>query len=272
MSANRKLRSEGKKELSQRQTVPTLEEQTTKDAVEGLLTLEETTARFKFHKIKGLMSQESVRRAIVGKRIPATRAKWPGRGFRIKETEVESIINKLKPEAEKAEQGIHKQLYDFFGADPLHTPVLAVLQGIVKSADEAERIYRLFKKHQPTLQAYKARQAQLEWEAKQVEADKREPPCESCKRTRFQARRESANVVAEVTRRPLDPWLHTGTQFEERETESLLVFREQWLCPSCRMWALGAPVSEMRSVLDAQRSMKDTKEVLTSTPPISETG
>lgn len=245
-----------------------LEDEVAKDRFAGLLTLNETVARFKLHSIKGLTCRESVRQAIVAGRIPHTVAKWPDRGFRIKESDVESVIKKLKPEVERAAQGIHKQLYDFFSADPLHTPVLAVVQGISTSADETERIYRLFKKHQPTIQAYKARQAHAEWETKQTEAAKQEPPCESCKRTRFQARQESANVVAEVTRRPLDPWLHTGTQFEGRETGLLLAFREQWLCPVCCLWLLSAPISEMRALLDAQHS----KEVLTSTPPISETG
>ena len=239
-----------------------------KDDVAGLLTLEETVARFKLHNIKGLTCRESVRQAIVGGRIPYTVAKWPDRGFRIKESDVESLINKLKPEVEKTAQGIHKRLYDFFSADSLHTPVLAVQQGISTSADETERIYRLFKKHQPTIQAYKARQAHAEWTTKQTEAAKQETPCESCKRTRFQARQESANVVAEVTRRPIDPWLRAGTQFEDRETASLLTFREKWLCSLCNMWGLSAPIAEMRAALDAQHS----KEVLTSTPPISETG
>src|SRR5271163_274014 len=201
MNASHKQRSKSKTKLEQlrgqKRPKATLEEQTTNDTVEGLLTLEETTARFKFHRIKGLSCQESVRRAIAAKRIPATKAKWPARGFRIKESEVDAIINKLKPEVEKT-NSVHKQLYAFFSADPLHTPVLAVLQGISTSADETERIYRLFKKHQPTIQAYKARQAHGEWETKQAELAKREPPCEACKRTHFEARRESANVVAEV--------------------------------------------------------------------------
>jgi len=265
MNASLKLRSKTKPKPRERLT---LEEQTQKDIDEGLLTIEEATAQFKLHNIKGLTCLESVRRAIVGKRISATRAQWPARGFRIKKSEVESLIKKLKPEVEKAAQGIHKQLYDFFAADPLHTPVLAVLQGISTSADETERIYRLFKRHQPTLQAYKARQAHLEWENKQTEAAKQEPPCEGCKRTHFQARHESANVVTQVTRRPLDPWLHAGTQFDEWEIAALIDFREKWQCSSCFMWLLGAPVSKMKELLDAQRP----KEVLTSTPPISETG
>jgi hypothetical protein len=222
-----------------------------------LLSLNETIARLVPHRIAGLTCRELIRRAIVDKRITAIKGKPPKEGWLIRRSEIDGIIAREANTVE-TEVGVHKKLFEFYSADPLHNPVLAVREGLLKSADEAARVYRLFKKHQQSIAAFDARKKQQDWQAEQTANAANEPPCESCGRVYFIARQDSAEVVSRVTGRTAD--FHRGAQFEFPELKALDTYREEGLCPRCSMWKPNAPVVIMQRTLSlATSSNQPTK-------------
>jgi hypothetical protein len=220
---------------------------------EGDHSIEEAVEVFKRHHVQGLTNRESVRRAIKTGRLPHKRIKAKAAPYRISLKTIESILTKHAQQTKTDdENGSHRKLIDHFTASSLHNPVSAVSAGIVKSIHEAVIVYRIFKRHQSEMLAIENTKKYAEWETKQIELSKEEVPCERCSRVYFNARRESARVVSEVTGRPVDPWLHTGTQFEEHETNLLTEYRENWFCSLCLMWNVAAPVDEMKAALTKQ--------------------
>jgi hypothetical protein len=227
---------------------------------EGDHSIEEAVVVFRRHNVPGLTTNESVRRALKSGRIPSKRIKAKAAPYRISLKTIDSILEKHTQQTkEAAENAPHKRLLEHFAANPLHTPVSAVLEGIVKSIHEARIVYQMFKKHQPEVRALDAFKKYADWETKQLEIAKQEPPCVTCNRAYFNARRESANVIAAVTGRLLDPWLHKGTQFEPLENETLVDYREKWLCSACHMWNVAAPIDEMKMTLASKRKAESTE-------------
>lgn len=222
------------------------------------LSLHEAVDRFRLARVKGLESWESVRRACAVGRIrnkKLGRKGYKGRPtYRIKASEIERIIAVY---AEEDDGSVHKKLIDFYRADELHNPILAVANGLSKSIDEASRVYRLFKQHAGQIAAFDAREKQRTWEAEQSAQAAKEKPCETCSRTYFVALRDSATLVAVVTGHA--PSLQAA-QFERHEHALIVEHAAHWRCTECGLWRTGAPASEMRATLAAALNKKDDED------------
>jgi len=225
--------------------------------VEQDLTLDEATAILKRNRVRGLANRESLRRALADKRIPSKRENRPGAPYKISAAVINALVARESvPEPNKP--SAHKALLEHYCADALHNPVTALRAGIIENLDEASRVYRMFEKHAADVRALDVKEKQARWEAEQLKKSS-EDLCARCGRSYFEARQESARIVAEVTGRPLDvrlPTGVTGTQFEDTETHLVAEYKGEWCCAKCGMWRAtrAIPATEMKAKLDASRA------------------